>query len=152
MSNNIDTIKQSVFYKCNHLEKIYYNGTYEDLCKLDIREENDNIRIVKTIYKEDIDSLYKKGYSSSQINQIHRGYEKGIILSNVNNEIPSDVLRDVINNFKHKDKDLYTTLDILEKDKINLTDLIKVNKILTDKENNYETLTNILIWRDKNEI
>lgn len=127
-----------LYLKSNEL-KIYYNGTKEELKKITMKEDKGNI-----IYKKDINQLLEENYTFKQIDLIMKGYQKGIILSNIDPKIDENIVRDIVTNFDYNDFELYDILNILEKP-LTLDNKLVIQKIIQQKQ---EQIDNI----KKNEI
>lgn len=122
------------------IKNIYYNGSEEEIKDYEIMHHYDNL-----IYKKDIKELENDDYNINQINQILRGYGKGILLSNINKSVSDSILRDIINNFEYTDIKLYDIYELLKNEstldiELKIQELIleKINKDKNIKENELE--------------
>ena len=75
------------------------------------------------------------GFSAAQINQIMRGYEKGLNLSCATPAYDVDILRTIVNTLSYEDEEYYEINKYFKQHpKCDLSDVLYINKILLDKQ------------------
>lgn len=84
----------------------------------------------------DINKLEEQGFDFSQINQILKGYENGLIMTGVNNNISSEIMRDLIICWDINKIETLKLLSLMENKKtLDITSILDIHKKILNIKN-----------------
>lgn len=143
-SNNYDTEELNLtnIRKLTHfamVDNIYINKFSDEIKDIDKIKEYCDEHYIKIIFPEELNILETK-FDFQQINQIIKGYEKGLLLNHLPSSLSHVTFRDLIQIWESDKQQTLCLIDKL-KNSQSLEELIETNKLISElAKNKTETI------------
>ena len=141
--DNFETSKWLVFHSVSGYKNLTISVSNKfnfdifdekEVDRIEVRDFSPVNKRDKAEYFKNVQELTAKGFSNAQINQIYKGYKKGMNLSTVHLHTSVETLREIVDKYSYKNSEYFELKLLLEKDPT-INTICEVNQILTDTDN-----------------